>query len=46
MSVLFSFPLLWSQAAPPGVPAWLFRTIVWLFVYGEPALTIQGVVGG
>ena len=40
MSLLLSFPLLWSQAsppAPPGVPAWLLRTIEWLFVYGEPA---------
>ncbi len=46
MSVLFSLPLLWSQAAPPGVPAWLLRAIEWLFVYGEPALTIPGIIGG
>src|SRR4051812_4280225 len=46
MSVLLSFPWLWSQAVTPDIPRWLLWTVEWLFVYGEPALSIPGIVGG
>jgi hypothetical protein len=45
MSVLPSVPLLWAQQAPESIPAWLWPTIAWLFVLGEPAFTQRGLIG-
>ncbi len=45
MSALPSFPLLWAQQAPESIPGWLWPTIAWLFVLGEPAFTQRGLLG-
>ena len=49
MSVLFAFPLIWSQAAAPmpgaAPPAWLQQALAWLFLFGEPAVTQPGLIG-
>ncbi len=39
---------LWAQAptALPGVPSSLAPTLKWLFVYGDPGISIPGVWGG
>ena len=41
MSFLFSFPMVWSQAAFSGIPEWTRR----LLLLGEPTLTIPGPLG-
>jgi len=51
MSSLLALPLLWAQAgaADPAVqeiPRWLRNTLLWLFVYGEPAFQTGGLLGG
>ena len=47
MSVLSSFPLLWSQQVPlGGLPSALRGIVSWLLIFGEPTLTIPGLVGG
>jgi hypothetical protein len=38
--------MLWAQAKLPGVPAWLFPIEEWLFVLGDPAYSVPGVLGG
>jgi hypothetical protein len=44
MSVLHTLPVLWSQAVPPALSRW-FSTIMWFYVWGEPAATIPGLKG-
>lgn len=51
MSSLLALPLLWAQAgagnpAAGDVPRWLRNTLLWLFLYGEPAFQTSGLVGG
>src|SRR3954470_24314038 len=46
MSVLASLPLLWSQLPVQKIPNWLRPTITWLFLFGEPNLSIPGLIGG
>ena len=37
--------LLWAQAGVPGPPAWLSPYIRWLYVWGDPGITIEGPWG-
>jgi hypothetical protein len=51
MSSLLALPLLWAQAgagdpAVQEIPRWLRNTLLWLFVYGEPAFQTGGLLGG
>ncbi len=46
MSVLSSFSLLWSQMALPGVSARIRPLLTWLFLIGEPSISIPGIWGG
>ncbi len=46
MSVLSSIPLIWSQAARPGLDPALRRALTWLFLFGEPAVSLPGPFGG
>ena len=51
MSSLLALPLLWAQAgagnsAAGDVPRWLRNTLLWLFLYGEPAFQTTGLLGG
>src|SRR4051794_32875116 len=46
MSVLSSIPLFWSQMTLQRLPAWLRPTISWLYLFGEPAFSIPGLLGG
>ncbi len=51
MSSLLALPLLWAQAgagnpAVVEVPKWLRNTLLWLFLYGEPAYQTGGLLGG
>jgi hypothetical protein len=46
MSVLSSVPLVWSQMTLQRIPNWLRPTISWLFLFGEPAVSIPGLLGG
>src|SRR4051812_12575158 len=45
MSVLSFIPLIWSQAASSVIPQWLRPTMLWLYVFGEPAQTVPGLFG-
>src|SRR3954451_4688753 len=46
MSVLSPVPLVWSQMTLQRIPDWLRPTISWLFLFGEPAVSIPGLLGG
>jgi hypothetical protein len=51
MSSLLTLPFLWAQAdaataAVQEVPARVRTSLLWFFLYGEPAITIPGLVGG
>src|SRR4051794_28720382 len=46
MSVLSPVPLVWSQMTLQRIPVWLRPTISWLFLFGEPAISIPGLLGG
>lgn len=51
MSSLLALPLVWAQAgaanpAAGDVPRWLRTTLLWLFLYGEPAFQTGGLLGG
>ncbi|MBV8126421.1 MAG: hypothetical protein JO114_02010, partial [Planctomycetaceae bacterium] len=51
MSSLLALPPIWAQAgagnpAAGDVPRWLRNTLLWLFLYGEPAFQTSGLLGG
>src|ERR1700739_1629689 len=51
MSSPLTIPLLWAQAgaaaAPaPEIPPAIRRALFWFFLYGEPAFTVPGLMGG
>ncbi|GAC1474636.1 MAG: hypothetical protein NVSMB9_25370 [Isosphaeraceae bacterium] len=46
MFATFFLPLLWGQMFLQGVPERLRPLIAWLFILGEPTLTIPGLLGG
>src|SRR4051794_3342248 len=46
MSVLSFFPLVWSQMVIQQLPAWLRPTISWLYLLGEPSVSVPGLLGG
>src|SRR5206468_1357766 len=37
--------LVWSQLVALTIPGWLRPTISWLFLFGEPAISIPGLFG-
>src|SRR5438874_5966096 len=45
MSSLMLLPLLWAQAAP-GAPRQPTVLLQWLYVFGGPTITVDGVWGG
>ncbi|WP_435009995.1 hypothetical protein P12x_001214 [Tundrisphaera lichenicola] len=38
--------MFWAQAKLPGIPDWLVPIEEWLYVFGEPSVSIPGVLGG
>lgn len=46
MSASFSFPVLWAQNFLAGVPERFKPIISWLFLFGEPTITLPGLMGG
>jgi len=46
MSVLLNLPLLIAQALLPGVPERWRAILLWLLLFGEPAFTQPGLLGG
>ncbi|AMV39931.1 hypothetical protein [Planctomyces sp. SH-PL62] len=49
MSSFLSWPLFWAQAAtppPPDIAPALQNALVWFFLFGEPSLSLPGLLGG
>jgi hypothetical protein len=46
MTLLSSFWALWAQIPLPGVSPQIRPLVIWLFLLGEPSLSIPGILGG
>jgi ABC-type transport system involved in multi-copper enzyme maturation permease subunit len=48
MDLFSSLPLLWGQAPVAGgsIPQWLRVVFQWLVIFGEPRMTVPGLLGG
>jgi ABC-type transport system involved in multi-copper enzyme maturation permease subunit len=38
--------LVWAQTQMPGVPDWFAPSLQWLYVWGDPGISVAGIRGG